>query len=207
MTKHLRRLGVSIADSGRRLASLRGPALRIAQLSLLVVAVCLVAVLALLALDSGWERKGPHWLQRLNDGGDWRPTVLVTAVIALLCILTYRVRRDRSSSATPVMIVVGLTATSLVMGFSSYWSCSNPRHPKFVTALLWTVSLVKGGIGDMSLDSQNNKPGLCPHTTPTALEVAPALARLSTARWARPTLPGNSSSASVARSYARKNSL
>jgi hypothetical protein len=148
--------------------------MRITQTSLLVVAVGLIAVLVLLALASGWKRKGPHRLQWLGDGGDWRPTVLVAAVIALLCILTYRLRRNRSSAATPVMIVIGLTTTSLVLGFSSYWSCTNERHPKFVTPLLWTVSLVKGGIGDTSLDTppQGNKPGLCPYTTPTALEVA-----------------------------------
>jgi hypothetical protein len=172
MTKHLRRLGLSAAGIGRRLAPMRGPGLRITQASLLVVAVGLIALLALLA--SPWQRKLPRRLQWLGDGSDWRPTVLVAAVIALLCILTYRLRRDRSSAATPVMIVIGLTTTSLVLGFTSYSSCHNSHHPKFVTPLLWTVSLVKGGITDMNLDisPQSNKTGLCPQPTPTALEVA-----------------------------------
>jgi hypothetical protein len=170
MTKNLRRLRVSAADIGRRLAPMRGPALRITQTVLQVVTVGLIALLALLA--SQWERKWPTRLQWLGDGSDWAPAVLVSAVIALLCILTYRLRRDRSSAATPVMIVIGLTATSVVLGFSSYWRCTNPHHPKFVTPLLWTVSLVKGGIGDLVLDNQDKTPGLCPRPTPTALEVA-----------------------------------
>ena len=71
------------------------------------------------------------------------------------------------------MIVVGLTATSLVLGFSSYWRCINANNPTFIAPLLWTVSLVKGGLGDVSLLSGELKNGkLCPEPTPTALEVA-----------------------------------
>ena len=140
--------------------------LRTAQIVLLVVTVGLIACLALLA--SQRERKWPRWLQWLGQGGDWVPVVLVTAVVALLCISTYWLRRDRSSVAVPVMIIAGLTAISVVLGFSSYWRCHNEHNPTFITPLLWTMSLVKGGIGDQSLD----KGGPCPGLTPTALEVA-----------------------------------
>jgi hypothetical protein len=158
--------GVSVGAVGARLAAMSRPALRTAQILLLVVTVGFIACLALLA--SQWERKWPRWLQWLGQGGDWVPVVLVTAVIALLCISTYRLRRNRSSAAVPVIIVTGLTAISVVLGLSSYWRCSNEQNPTFITPLLWTVSLVKGGIGDQSL----SKGGPCPGMTPTALEVA-----------------------------------
>ncbi|WP_156763187.1 hypothetical protein [Mycobacterium sp. E787] len=142
------------------------PGLRVAQLALLVVAVGLVGCLALAAVAP--ERRWPRWLQWLTDGGDWAPVMLVVAVIALLCVLTYRLPRNRSSAAVPVMIVVGLTLTGLVLGFSSFWGCTNPDHPTFVSPLLWTASLVKGGIGDEVLESA----GICPKPTPAALQVA-----------------------------------
>lgn len=175
-TKRLWRRGVSVGDLTTRLDQITGPVLRIAQTVLLVVTVGLIACLAPLANHRGqtWPRWVPQWLQWLDQGGDWRPIVLVTTVIALLCILTYRLRRNRSSAAVPVMIVVGLTATSVVLGISSYWRCTNDAHPTLIAPLLWTASLVKGGIGDVSLQSErlaNAK--LCPSDpVPTALEVA-----------------------------------
>ena len=158
--------GVSVGAVGRRLAAISGPGLRIAQILLLVVTVGLIACLALLA--SQWNRKWPRWLQWLGQGGDWVPVALVTAVIALLCIGTYRLRRDRSSVAVPVMIVTGLTAITVVLGVSSYWTCADEHNPAFITPLLWTVALVKGGLGDQSLA----KGVSCPDSLPTALEVA-----------------------------------
>jgi hypothetical protein len=167
--EQLWRSRVSVA----RLAAISGPALRVTQALLLAVTVGLIFCLW---LEAGqYERKRPRWrwLDWLGDGGDSVPVLLVTAVIALLCILTYWLRRNRSSAAVPVMIVAGLTATSLVLGFSSYWRCINANHPTFIAPLLWTVSLVKGGLGDVSLLSGGLKNGkLCPDPTPTALEVA-----------------------------------
>jgi hypothetical protein len=169
--EQLWRSRVSVAQLAVRLAAIRGPALRITQALLLVVSVGLIACLARLAAPR--EPKWRGWLRWLDEGGDWVPVVLVTAVVALLCIVTYRLRRNRSSAAVPVMIVIGLTATSLVLGFSSYWRCTNEEHPKFITPLLWTASLVKGGIGDVNLQSAGLKnAALCPSPTPTALEVA-----------------------------------
>jgi hypothetical protein len=156
-----------------RWAPISGPALRIAHTLLLVVAVGLIACLASLAThrERTWPRWVPRQLQWLANGGDWVPVVVVSAVIAMLCILTYRLRRNRSSATVPVMIVAGLTMTTLVLGFTSYWRCADDHvgdHPTFITSLLWTVSLVKGGIGDTSLENK----GLCPRPMPTALEVA-----------------------------------
>jgi hypothetical protein len=170
-TKRLWRRGVSDTDSAARVTPASGPALRITRALLLMPTVGLIACLAVLA--AMWQQKWPGWFAWLGEGGDWVPVVLVTAVIAVQCILTYRARRNRASVAVPVMIVVGLTATSFVLGFTSYWRCTNADHPKFIAPLLWTVSLIKGGIGDVSLQSAGLRNGqLCPAPTPTALEVA-----------------------------------
>jgi hypothetical protein len=170
-TKRLWRRGVSGSDLAAGLTPTSGPALRVTRALLLVATVGLIACLAVLAAKR--QQKWPGWFEWLGEGGDWVPVVLVTAVIALLCILTYRVRRNRSSVAVPVMIVVGLTATSFVLGFSSYWRCTNEDHPQFIAPLLWTISLIKGGIGDVNLQSAGLKNAqLCPAPTPTALEVA-----------------------------------
>ncbi len=166
LAERLRGVGVSVGRVGRSLAALKRPVLRVAQILLLVGTVGVTACLALLA--SQWQHKWPRWLQWLGQGRDWVPVALVIAVILLLCISTYRLRRDRSSVAVPVMIVGGLTAISVVLGVSSYWRCTDERNPAFITPLLWTMSLVKGGIGDQSLD----KGGPCPAPMPTALEVA-----------------------------------
>jgi hypothetical protein len=175
-TKRLWRRGVSVGDLATRLDQITGPVLRITQTVLLVVTVGLIACLAALAThrEKTWPLWVPRRLQWLDQGSDWVPVVEVTTVIALLCILTYRLRRNRSSSAVPVMIVVGLTATSVVLGFSSYWRCTNDAHPTFIAPLLWTASLVKGGVGDVSLQSTRLASAkLCPSDPmPTALEVA-----------------------------------
>ena len=166
LTKRQWGSGSSAAAVGRRLAAMSRPTLRIAQLVLLVATVGLIACLALLAAQ--WERNWPGWLQWLGHGGDWVPVVLVTLVIALLCMTTYRLRRNRSSVAVPVMIVSGLTAISVVLGLSSYWRCTDEHNPAFITPLLWTITLVKGDIGGHDL----SKGGPCVGPTPTALEVA-----------------------------------
>ncbi|OBI17132.1 hypothetical protein A5712_24445 [Mycobacterium sp. E2327] len=158
--------GSGVPAAGSRLARARGQILRCTQVLLLLVAMGLVACLGVFAAH--WQRRWPRWLQWLAQGGDWVPVVLVSGVIALVCILTYQMRRSRSSAAVPVMIVVGLTATSLYLALSSFWRCTNNDHPTLISPLLWTASLVKGGIGDVSLDGT----GMCPKPTPTALEVA-----------------------------------
>jgi hypothetical protein len=169
---HWRR-GVLVRKISAYWTPISGPVLRITHALLLVVAVGLVACLAALATHRGWT--WPLWvprqLQWLANGGNWAPVAIVSAVIALLCLLTYQLRRNRSSAAVPVMIVAGLTVTTLVLGFSSYWRCADDHagdHPTFITPLLWTVSLAKGGIGDTVLENK----GLCPRPMPTALEVA-----------------------------------
>jgi lysylphosphatidylglycerol synthetase-like protein (DUF2156 family) len=154
----------------RRLESIGGPVLRVTHTLLLVVAIALVACLAALAThrDSPWPRWVPKPLQWLDDGSDWVPVTIVIAVIAALCVLTFRLRRRQTSGTAPVLIVAGLTMTSLVLGFNSYVGCFDSNHPKFVTPLLWAIYLVKGSTSETFLATN----GVCPHQTPTALSVA-----------------------------------
>src|SRR5258707_2988408 len=88
-TKRLWRRGVSGSDLAAGLTPTSGPALRVTRALLLVATVGLIACLAVLAAK--WQQKWPGWVEWLGAGGDWVPVVLVNPVIALLCILTYRV--------------------------------------------------------------------------------------------------------------------
>jgi hypothetical protein len=164
----LRRRDVLLLRLEKQLAPISGPALRITHTLLLVITIALIVCLALLAThrDSPWPPWVPKQLQWLNNGANWEPVAIVTTVIGLLCFLTFRLQRNRTSARAPVMIVAGLTVTSLVLGLFSLWGCADNNHPKYITPLLWTISLVKGSTGDFSL-----KFGMCPAQTPTALVV------------------------------------
>ena len=107
------------------------------------------------------------WLAVRHQPASWQTITIVTGILAVVCILSYISRRDRTSPTVPVVIVVGLTATSFLLAFTSYWSCHDKGHPTFFTTLIWTASLIKGGVDDRSLYGQ-----LCPTTLPAALEVA-----------------------------------
>ena len=140
--------------------------MRIVLYTLLALAVVLVGYLVLrphlpsLALHGRWS-----WFGRPASPAT---IAIVSGILALLCILSYLSRRDRASANVPVVIVVGLTATSIVLGFSSYWSCNDEKHPTFFTTLAWTASLIKGGVDDHSLEG-----GVCPTPPPpVALEIA-----------------------------------
>lgn len=139
--------------------------MRIVLYTLLALAVVLVGYLVLLALRPSAAPSG-----RLSGFGrppSWPAIAIVIGVLAAVCICSYISRRDRTSPTVPVVIVVGLTATSVVLGFSSYWSCNDKQHPTFFTPLMWTVSLIKGGVDDRSLQGS-----VCPKQSPLALEVA-----------------------------------
>jgi hypothetical protein len=143
---------------------MRGSA-RAARIVLLVGAVVLISYLVFRAVKPTATLPPPlDWFGRPGSG--WTITIVFT-VIAVLCILAYWSRRNRSAATVPVAIVVGLTASSAVLSFSSFLQCHDPSHPTFVTPLIWTASLVKGGVGDMSLGN-----GVCPMPTPAALDVA-----------------------------------
>ena len=136
--------------------------MRIVLYTLLALAVVLVGYLALVALRPSAALAG------FGRQGSWQTIAIVTAILAVVCILGYISRRDRTSPTVPVVIVAGLTATSFVLGFSSYWSCNDKQHPTFFTPLMWTLYLmIKGGVDDRSLGGR-----LCPTPPPVAVEVA-----------------------------------
>jgi hypothetical protein len=144
---------------------MRGTPMRIVLYTLLALAVVLLGYLVLLALRPSAAPSG-----RFSGFGrppSWPAIAIVTGVLAAVCILSYISRGDRTSPTVPVVIVVGLTATSFILGFSSYWSCNDKQHPTFFTPLMWTVSLIKGGVDDRSLQGS-----VCPKPPPVALEVA-----------------------------------
>ncbi len=121
----------------------------------------MVAYLALRALRPNAKLPGP--LRWFGEPTNWPTIAIVVAVLGLVCLLSYRLRRRRDSATVPVAIVIGLTATSVVLGFSSFWSCdADKKHTPFFAALVATASLVKGGVDDRS----------CPEVPPAALDVA-----------------------------------
>lgn len=138
---------------------------RIAQLTLLVLSGALVVLMILLALRP--ETVLPAPLNHLHDADSWPVIALVCLVLGLLCVISYRNRRNASSPTVPVVIVVGLFMTSFALAFSSYWSCNGYHHPTFFTALEWTVGLVKGGTGEQQIGSR-----ACPGDPPLALDIA-----------------------------------
>ena len=130
-------------------------------------ALGLVAYLSVLAVRPSAARGLPAWLRWFGQPGSWQTIAVVAAVLAALCVLGFRTQRRLGSGNVPITVIAGLAATGAVLGFSSYWNCHDATHPPFITPLMWTASLVKGGISDMELGGH-----VCPHPTPTALEVA-----------------------------------
>lgn len=131
---------------------------RALRIALLVVALGLVGYLAVIAAQPD-VRPDRQWFGRPND---FWTIAIVTSVVALLCVLGYRARRNRQTTTAPVWIVIGLVCTSFVLGLASFWQCSDSRHPTFFAPLTWTAALLKGGVDDRP----------CPDQPPVALEVA-----------------------------------
>jgi hypothetical protein len=143
-----------------------GPS-RSLQISLLAVALVLLGWLGILAARPASSNWLPIWLRWFGEPGSSTTVAIVATVIVALCVSSFRSQRARRSGNVPVVVVAGLVATSAVLGLSSYWHCHNPTHPVFFQPLLWTMSLVKGGVIDFTMDKQT-----CPSTVPDALWVA-----------------------------------
>ncbi|MBV8293824.1 MAG: hypothetical protein JOY55_18810, partial [Mycobacterium sp.] len=139
---------------------------RSVQTALLAVALVFVGWLSIVAARpsaAGWL---PTWLRWFGRPGSAPTIAIVVAVIAALCVLSFRSHSARRSGNVPVVVVAGLAATGVVLGFSSYWNCHDATHPVFFQPLIWTVSLVKGGVSDFSLGGH-----VCPSPTPDGLWV------------------------------------
>ena len=136
--------------------------------TLLAVALILLGWLCLLAANPAAADKLPNWLRWFGRPGSATTIAIVAAVLVALCVMSFRSQSARRSGNVPVVVVAGLAATGAVLGFSSYWSCHDATHPVFFQPLIWTVSLVKGGVSDFSLGGR----GVCPSPTPDGLWVA-----------------------------------
>jgi hypothetical protein len=139
--------------------------------TLLAVALILLGLLCLLAANPSAADKLPNWLSWFGQPGSSVTIAIVATVLVALCVLSFRSQSARGSRNVPVAVVAGLAATSAVLGFSSYWSCHDATHPVFFQPLIWTVSLVKGGVSDFTLGGPHGGQ-VCPTPTPDALWVA-----------------------------------
>jgi hypothetical protein len=148
------------------MASTPGPS-RSVQAALLAVAVVLLGWLCVLAANPAVANSLPTWLSWFGRPGSSPTIAIVVTVIVTLCVLAFRSHSARRKGNVPVVVVAGLAATSAVLGFSSYWSCHDATHPTFFQPLIWTVSLVKGGVSDFSLGGRT-----CPNPAPDGLWVA-----------------------------------
>jgi hypothetical protein len=137
------------------------------QAALLAIALVLLGWLCILAAHPSTADKLPNWLRWFGRPGSSITIAIVAAVLVALCVMSFRSQSARRSGNVPVVVVAGLAATGAVLGFSSYWSCHDATHPVFFQPLIWTVSLVKGGVSDFSLGGR-----ICPSPTPDSLWVA-----------------------------------
>lgn len=136
---------------------------RFLRILLLALVVLVIAYLALRARRPH-VADGVPWLKWFGQPAHVPTIAIVVALIALLCVLSYRSRRGVGA---PIVIVLGLVTTSMVLAMASYWDCHNDKHPTFFTPLAWSLSLLQGGVDDRQLDGQT-----CTLDSPIALEIA-----------------------------------
>jgi len=140
---------------------------RSAQKALLGVALVPAGWLCILAVNPSAAGGVPNWLAWFGRPGSAIPIAIVVVAIVVLCVMSFRSEKARRSRNVPVEVVAGLAATSAVLGLCSYWGCHDATHPFFFQPVIWTVSLVKGGVNDFSLSGHP-----CPNPIPDALWVA-----------------------------------
>jgi hypothetical protein len=126
-----------------------------------------VCYLSALALRPGINRHMPVAVRWLGEPGSSLAITIVVAIVAVACALDVVGGRQGQGVNVTLRIVVGLTVANFVLGLSSYWNCHGGTNPYFYTPLMWTVGLLKGGVGDQSIGGDT-----CPAPTPIALEIA-----------------------------------
>ncbi|WP_210085458.1 hypothetical protein [Mycobacterium sp. OAE908] len=140
-------------------------AVRLAQAGLLGVVVAATVYLSVLAVDPAIREAAPEGLRWFGRPGSG-PTIAVVAIgIVALCVIAYRARAAGSVSLT---IVLALTVMNCVLGMASYWNCHDSAHPVFITPLMWTAQLVKGGVSELQMAGG----AACPTPIPVALDIA-----------------------------------
>lgn len=142
-----------------------------AGLRFTVYAICAATVLylALVAAHPAVLAGLPPWLGWFGARGSVPTILLAAAIIGCACLLGWRAGGEQQSVGRPLGVTLALTVISAVLGFSSYLWCRDEAHPPFITALLWTGGVMRGG-----LDDRRVAPGmtLCPAHAPVALDLA-----------------------------------
>ena len=152
-----------------RIAKAQLPGLRVGlvRAAVLTLTGLVVGYLALLAAFP-WVRESlPPGLAWFGAPHSWLSAAIACVLIALSCWLSFRAHTARSESGAPIGLIGGLTAATVLLGFSSVARCSDEQHQFFFTPLIWTMDLVTGRIDDRELDGK-----LCPTETPVAFDVA-----------------------------------
>jgi len=139
------------------------------RIMVFAVTAGMVSYLAVLAIYPHLRAKLPPWLGWFGAPGSVPTIVVATFTIGLACTLGWRTGLGRRSVGGPIGITLVLTVISAALGFSSYVWCHDGDHPALITPLLWTGSLIKGGIDDHRLGVAAQS---CPADTPVALDVA-----------------------------------
>lgn len=133
------------------------------------VAVAMVLYLALIAIYPWLIDRLRPWTGWFGSSGSVTTIVIVCATIGLACVVAWRSGEGNRSVGFPIGVTVALTGVSATLGFSSYLWCRDDAHPPFITSLLWTGGVMRGGLDDRRVAPGM---GLCPAHAPVALEVA-----------------------------------
>jgi hypothetical protein len=139
------------------------------RIAVFAVTAGMVGYLAMLAIYPQLQSKLPPWLSWFGAPGSVPTIVIACSAIGVACTVGWRSGFGRRSVGGPIGITLVLTAISAALGFSSYVWCHDGNHPALITPLLWTGSLIKGGIDDHRLGAAAQS---CPADTPVALDVA-----------------------------------
>jgi hypothetical protein len=134
---------------------------------LLTFVAATTAYLAVLAVRPTARDAAPAALQWFGRPGSGPTIGIVALAIIALCVVSYRSGTTGGIGGVSLTIVLGLTAVNCLFGMASYWDCHDPAHPVFITAVMWTAQLIKGGTSDLNLASR-----ICPAPIPVALDVA-----------------------------------
>ncbi|MDT5059294.1 MAG: hypothetical protein QOF66_7660 [Mycobacterium sp.] len=142
-------------------------AVRLSQAALLGAVGIATAYLAVLAVDPAVRESAPGWLRWFGRPGSG-PTIAIVALgIVALCVFAYRSNAARGRGSVSLTLVLALTVMNCLLGMASYWNCHDAAHPVFITPLMWTAQLVKGGTSELRMNGD-----ACPTPIPVALDVA-----------------------------------
>lgn len=151
-----------VCDHRRMRAQVTGALIaRVGRVVFTAAALALVAYLAIVAATGGYP---PSWMGDFGYPGSEWTIVVVLAVLAVACVLTYRGRGSRRSGA-PIAIIAVLAATVVVLGLASFWHCYDDQRPRVFYPLVWTIALFTG---DTSVPDVEG----CVQGPPVALAVA-----------------------------------